>query len=209
MSNLLFDLDGTLVDSSPGVLNAFRYTFDRFGIPCPSEQDLMTLIGPPLQVTFEKQFSNPEEVDKAVKVFRSYYNTKGVHECQVYKGIKDSLTELVNCGHKLFVTTSKNQPMADLMIEEQELSTYFTAVYGALDNRHHKDDVIRTCLTDYQLDPTDTFIIGDTSFDMIGGQETGIHTVFANWGYGKVKDLQGCQVNHRIEQPIQLLQLFH
>lgn len=209
MSNLLFDLDGTLVDSSPGILNAFRHTFEHFNIPCPDEPELMTLIGPPLQVTFEQLFSTTEEVELAVTTFRTYYNTKGVHECQLYKGIKDSLTELVNRGHQLFVTTSKNQPMADLMIDEQELSTYFTAIYGALDTRHHKADVIRACLNDYQLAPEESFIIGDTSFDMIGGQETGIHTVFANWGYGQQKDLQGCQVNHRIEQPIQLLQLFH
>lgn len=209
MTNLLFDLDGTLVDSSPGVLNAFRHAFSELDIPCPDKKELMTLIGPPLTVTFEKMFDTPDEVDRAIKVFRQFYNSQGVHQASVYTDVQETLAELQAAGHKLFVTTSKNQPMADLMIDEQGLSTYFTAVYGATETRHHKADVIQACLQDHQLDPEDTFIIGDTRFDMVGGRETGIKGIFADWGYGQVTDLQGCHPHAIIKKPYQLLHLFH
>lgn len=207
MSNLLFDLDGTLIDSGQGILAAFEETFRRTGIPVPDLETLTSFIGPPLVVTFQQFFDQTEEVDRAVKLFRAYYDNKGVYQAKPYDGIKETLEQLAK-SHHLFVTTSKNQPMAHLMLEHFGLDSSLTAIYGATPDRHHKADLIEACLSDHQLDKEETFIIGDTKFDMIGGRDTGIKTIFADWGFGQESDLHECQPDNILAKPCQLLDIF-
>lgn len=207
MSNLLFDLDGTLADSGSGIIAAFRYTFDELNLDTPDLETLTTFIGPPLEETFTRIFQDEDSVNKAIEIFRSYYNTKGVYQAKLYKDVKDTLEQLSK-KHQLFVTTSKNEPMAHLMLKEFNIDSYFTGVYGAVPNRYSKADVIKSCLVENNLSNLDSYIIGDTKFDMIGGQETGIKTIAVNWGFGTIEDLQDCQPDHLIDDPKELLEIF-
>ncbi|MGT2896086.1 HAD hydrolase-like protein [Streptococcus entericus] len=209
MTTLLFDLDGTLVDSSQGILAAFRYSFEQLGLAYPDREELMTFIGPPLQTTFATYFSSPDDIDKAIAAFRAYYDQKGVYETTVYTGVKESLAHLKQAGHHLFVTTSKNQPMATLMLSHLELNQYFTGIYGATASHHHKSDVIRSCLQDYQLHPEDCYIIGDTRYDMIGGRETGVHPIGVTWGFGSRQELLDNGAEAMMDKPDDLLSYFH
>lgn len=209
MTTLLFDLDGTLVDSSPGILAAFRHSFEQLGLTCPDKEKLMTFIGPPLQTTFATYFSSTDDIEKAIAAFRTYYDKQGVYETSVYSGVKESLAHLTQAGYHLFVTTSKNQPMAKLMLAHLELDQYFTTIYGATATRHHKSDVIRSCLQDYQLHPENCYIIGDTKYDMIGGRETGVHPIGVTWGFGSRQELLDNGAEAMMDKPADLLSYFH
>lgn len=189
MISILFDLDGTLVDSSDGIFNAFRYAFKQMNIELLDDNDMRSFIGPPLEVTFQQLFDKQDDIETAISYFRDYYQRKGVYEVTVYLGIVESLQRLVDSGHRLFVTTSKHEPMAKQMLEKLNLSLYFTNIYGSTDKRYHKEDVIKACIMDNQLLKENTYIVGDTLFDMIGGQKMGIKTIGVTWGFGTINEL--------------------
>lgn len=190
MKFVLFDLDGTLVDSSLGIKSAFNYTFEKLQLPLQPDNKLSTFIGPPLETTFANYFTEKADIDHAIKTFREYYNAKGVHQVSLYSGIPELLKELNELGYSLYVTTSKHEPMAKLMLTELDVISYFKQVYGSTSEHFHKADVINACLTEQKIQATDAVIIGDTKFDMIGGQKTGVRRLGITWGFGSIESLQ-------------------
>jgi len=105
MTSILFDLDGTLVDSSSGIINSFVYAFEKLALPLPNQETLRTFIGPPLEDSFRPYV---KDVDNAVAIYRKYYGQFGVFEAQCYPKIVELLETLVNQEHKLYITSSKN-----------------------------------------------------------------------------------------------------
>lgn len=208
MTTLLFDLDGTLIDSSPGILAAFRYSFAQMNWACPDQAELMTFIGPPLEVTFTYYSSDQQAVEAAIAHFRSYYDKTGLYQAEVYSGVKDCLAGLKAAGHQLFVATSKNEPVAKIMLAELGLSDFFTAIYGSVKGRHHKANVIEACLADYQISYDQVAMIGDTKFDMIGAKSVGIQAVGLTWGFGSQEELLEHGADLIIDQPTDLLSHF-
>lgn len=190
MKSILFDLDGTLANSSPGIKAAFNYAFERLQLSLQTDKQLSTFIGPPLEVTFANYFTEKADIDHAIKTFREYYNAKGVHQVSLYAGISDLLKELNDLGYSLYVTTSKHEPMAKLMLTELGVISNFKQVYGSTPEHFHKADVINACLTEQVIQAAEAVIIGDTKFDMIGGQKTGVRRLGITWGFGSAKSLQ-------------------
>lgn len=190
MKSILFDLDGTLVNSSSGIKAAFNYTFERLQLPLQTDKRLSTFIGPPLEVTFANYFTEKTDIDQAIKAFREYYNAKGVYQTSLHPGITNLLKELNNLGYSLYVTTSKHEPMAELMLTELGVISSFKHVYGSTPEHFHKADVIKACLTEQKIQAAEAVIIGDTKFDMIGGQKTGVRRLGITWGFGSAESLQ-------------------
>ena len=91
--HIFFDLDGTLTDSAPGILNSLRHAFAGFGL-APSEAILRSYIGPPLRESFARHFSSPADVEKAVKLYREYFSERGLFENAVYPGACEMLRRL-------------------------------------------------------------------------------------------------------------------
>lgn len=206
MTTLLFDLDGTLVDSSHDIIDSFRHSFDQMGLPQPDLATIISFIGPPLAVTFGQFFNQQKDIDRAVKYFRDHYEGKSEHQERIYDGIVDTLTTLIERGHALFVTTSKQEAIAKTLLDKLDLSSYFTAIYGAIPGgRQDKADVISTCLTEQGIDLTEVSIIGDTKYDMIGGKKIGIKTIGVTWGFGQEEELLTYGADVIIHQPIDLL----
>ena len=138
------------VNSSPGIKAAFNYAFEKLQLPLQTDKQLSTFIGPPLEVTFGHYFEQSDEVNHAIKTFRDYYGEKGVHQVYLYTGIAEALQELNDLNYSLFVTTSKHQPMANLMLTELGIISHFKKVYGSTPEYFHKADVIKACLTAFK-----------------------------------------------------------
>ncbi|GGE23852.1 HAD-IA family hydrolase [Streptococcus himalayensis] len=204
MKHLFFDLDGTVVDSSAGIKAGFRAAFERMDTAIPSDTILETFIGPPLEVSFST-FGDANWIQEAIHAFRIYYKKHGVYQVEVYKGLTNLLSSLKKLGYHLYITTSKNEPMAHKMLDYLNIDSYFTAIYGALPTAYHKTDVIKRAITEHQLPLEECAIIGDTKFDMIGGKNVGIQTLGVLWGFGTREDLQNCQADEIFEAPEDLL----
>ena len=203
LSAIFFDLDGTLVDSSIGIHNGFTYTFDQLGVPSPDAKTIRGFMGPPLETSFASCLP-AYQVETAIQLYRSYYKEKGVYETQLFPQIKELLTELAK-QYPLYITTTKNTPTAVDMTSYFGIDRFFDGIYGSSPQALHKADVIRQALTTHNLDPETVVIIGDTKFDMIGAQETGIKKLAVTWGFGDDKELMNFQPDWVAHQPTDIL----
>ena len=203
LSAIFFDLDGTLVDSSIGIHNGFTYTFDQLGVPSPDAKTIRGFMGPPLETSFASCLP-AYQVETAIQLYRSYYKEKGVYEAQLFPQIKELLTELAK-QYPLYITTTKNTPTAVDMTSYFGIDRFFDGIYGSSPQALHKADVIRQALTTHNLDPETVVIIGDTKFDMIGAQETGIKKLAVTWGFSDDKELMNFQPDWVAHQPTDIL----
>lgn len=200
----LFDLDGTLTDSGEGILNCAELALRHYGLPIPSREEMRVFVGPPLVETFGK-FGVPEsEVDNAVEIFRSRYNTIGKFENTPYPGIPELLADLQAQGHKLYVATSKPERTALEVLDHFDLTKYFTMVCGATfdRSRSNKSDVIAYLLA--QNGNADNMVmVGDTHFDILGAAAHGIPAIGVSWGYGEVRLMEEAgakAIAHSVEE---------
>lgn len=203
LSAIFFDLDGTLVDSSIGIHNGFTYTFEQLGVPSPDAKTIRGFMGPPLETSFASCLPQ-NQIELAVQLYRSYYKDKGVYEAELFPNIKSVLSELAK-NYPLYITTTKNTPIAVDMIKNFEIDHFFNGIYGSSPQALHKADVIRQALQTHKLASDRVAIIGDTKYDMIGAQETGIKKLAVTWGFGEEEELMNYRPDWVAHQPTDLL----
>lgn len=191
IDTLLFDLDGTLTDSTEGILNCLIYAIERMGFEVPEDTNIF--LGPPIRQSFAEFLGmNGEQVDEAVRIFRERYSDTGLFENRVYDGIPGMLERLKNGGKRLMVATSKPQVYAVRIFERFGLAQYFEIVGGAeLDgSRDYKDEVIEYVLAKAGItDRSTVLMIGDRRQDVLGAHKTDIECMGILWGYGSVEEL--------------------
>ena len=205
---ILFDLDGTLTDSGEGIIKSAAMVLEKYGLPVPDYDTMRVFVGPPLHETFIKFGVAPEKADDAVALYRTRYTTVGKFENFPYPGIREMLEALKTASHRLFVATSKPEPMSIEILEHFDLAQYFEIICGATfdRSRSEKSDVIAYLLQ--QVDAKENAImVGDTVFDVTGAACHGIPTIGVAWGYGKTEDMKKAGAAAIAETPEHLLQL--
>ena len=131
-NTVLFDLDGTLTDSAPGIINSVKYALKKLNIEV-NEKTLNNFIGPPLINSFAKYYGmTQEESRNAVNIYREYFADKGMFENSVYPGIEDSLKKLKEAGKRLLVCTAKPEVFAETILKHFHLDGYFDYIGGSL-----------------------------------------------------------------------------
>ena len=190
---ILFDLDGTLTDSAPGILNSVRYACRKLGLEMPSEATLRKFLGPPLIDSFRTLAGlSDAEADHAVSAFREYFPTKGIFENEVYPGIPAMLADLHARGCQLVLATSKPEEYARRIMAHFDLEPYFTAICGATldETRTDKAEVIAYALETIALtDKTGVVMVGDREHDVVGAKKNALPCIGALYGYGTRKEL--------------------
>lgn len=188
---LLFDLDGTLTDSTEGILNCLIYAIERMGFEVPEDTNIF--LGPPIRQSFAEFLGmNGDQVDEAVRIFRERYSDTGLFENRVYDGIPGMLERLKSGGKRLMVATSKPQVYAVRIFERFGLAQYFEIVGGAeLDgSRDYKDEVIEYVLAKAGItDRSTVLMIGDRRQDVLGAHKTDIECMGILWGFGSMEEL--------------------
>lgn len=189
---VLFDLDGTLVDTSEGILKSIRSTIQDLSLEMKSSEELKRFIGPPLQGAFEEIYGlSSEKAKEAVVIFRKYYSEGDQLLCQPYEGIQELLSNLRDNGQKVYVATSKPTKYAIEILKSLHMNEYFAEIVGSnLDNtRSKKAEVIQYILD--KLESTSSVImVGDKAQDLIGANKTGIDAIGVTYGFGTRAELE-------------------
>jgi phosphoglycolate phosphatase len=211
---VLFDLDGTLTDSRPGILRSVRYAFEslseregrRFDLP--PDEALDWIIGPPLKTSFAT-LAGGEHADQLIELFRERYFVSGAFENEVYEGVPEVLKTLRETGARLFVVTSKHRGIAAKILEHFGLAHCFDAIHGSLDDGglSDKTELIRHALVTHSLDSgrARAAMVGDRKFDMIGARNNGIAAFGALWGYGGEAELREAGADAVLQRPSEII----
>ena len=202
-STILFDLDGTLTDSSPGIINSIIYALKKYDINVYDMTLLRKFLGPPLHESFEKFFGFDKEKSlQAVKYYREYFSTEGLLENEVYCDITDLLQNLKENGKTLIVATSKPQPFTDRIMEHFDLEKFFDFIAGSnMDTtRSKKAEVIEYALSECNIiDKLSVIMVGDRAEDMIGAQTVGIDSIGVEYGYGTFDELKNAGATYVVK----------
>ena len=193
ISVVLFDIDGTIVDSAPAVMSAFRGALSDYDLPIPDDQRLRTYVGPPLWYSFGDLGYEGELLANLVSRYREQYQAHYL-DPEPFPGVIDLLHDLHDAGVPLATATSKQAPMALAQMEHLGLSDVFDVIAGATpDPGSSKATVIREALTRLEalgVDISAPVLVGDSIWDVRGAKEAGIPVIGVGWGYGTEDGLE-------------------
>ncbi|MCC7023372.1 MAG: HAD family hydrolase [Thermomicrobiales bacterium] len=190
---ILFDLDGTLTDSAPGITRSVQFALARFGIAVADPEELTPFVGPPLAESFRRYYGfDDDQARQAIAAYRERFATVGLFENAVYSGIPELLAALRETGVTLAIASSKPEPYVIQILEHFGLAGHFAAVAGSnLDlSRVAKAGVIAHALATLPAVDTGRIVmVGDREHDVIGARTHGIATIAAGYGYGTRQEL--------------------
>lgn len=210
---ILFDLDGTVTDSGPGIMNSVQYALDRFGISNPDRSVLRRFVGPPLEDSFQRFFGlSSEEAKEGVRYYREYYSAGGIFENSVYDGMVETLQKLKAYGCRIYLATSKPQVFGIQVLEHFGLLSVFDGVVGSfLDGtRINKDEIVKEVLCQAgitQENRSCAVMVGDREYDVLGAHRNGIEAIGVLYGYGSREELEKAGADRIIGRPEELLQI--
>ena len=198
---VLFDLDGTLTESGPGIINGVRSALRACGVDPIREEELPLFIGPPLTDSFARFYGMDEsEAERALTAYREYYNDKGVFENSPYPGIYDMLNALHDTHLHLAISSSKPENMVHVVLEHFKLGAYFEEVVCGTDSGplYTKAGVIAETLRRFAERDGRTreeicaaaVMVGDRKHDIEGAKENGLRTIGVRWGYAPEGELE-------------------
>ncbi|QTX03420.1 HAD hydrolase-like protein [Agromyces archimandritae] len=188
-SVVLFDLDGTIVDSAAGIVESLAHTFEAMGAAVPSEEILRSYVGPPLLEALRMQ-GGFTDVDawNALSIYRDHYGEVAMH-APAFAGLPELLGALADAGIPLAVATSKPEPMARRILEHLGLASRFAVIAGASEDetRSTKADIVSDALARLRAAKVDTsrpVMVGDRGYDVVGASANEVPTILVAWGYG-------------------------
>lgn len=187
---VLFDLDGTLIDSAPGIYACFEHTFKQYGISVP-RSELQSFLGPPLRDSFGKKLPK-EEVERAVEIYRGHYSEVSGALTNPYAGVEAMLAELRKAGYTVCLATSKVRYAGLQILQELNLTKYFDYIGGASEDESMdtKTAVMRHVLSQPCMKGKNAVMIGDRDNDMQGAKDCRLPAIGICYGYAKEGELE-------------------
>jgi len=192
VKNILFDFDGTLMDTWPGIAATLRASLRTLDIPIHEDAITRTLVGIPLLKVFEELLGNDTvRADLAARKYRELFPVVGKSGARPYKGVVRLLDELTTKGRESFLVTARNEVIAKQMMVDHGLDGFFTWVRGeregeAPDGKAH---MVAEVLEMFNLDPDDCVMVGDRRYDIDAALINGMKAVGVTYGYGTVEEL--------------------
>jgi len=194
---ILFDLDGTIVDSAPGIIASLAFTFEKMGKPIPGPTEMLAFVGPPILDSFrDLAHLDPAESATALAIYRENYLEIGVHDSTPFEGVGEVLRAIHESPIPLSLATSKPELPATLILEHLNLARFFDIITGASADevRSAKKDVVEEALKRLEAmgaDISRPVLVGDRKHDVEGAAAHGVPTIFVTWGYGSVAEQVG------------------
>ncbi len=184
-THVLFDMDGTLLESGDAIMGRIARTFLEFGAAVPDRAELRLLLGPPTHEILAR-YLQPEQLVAATAYYRGLAEADGMTGLQLFDGMRDLVRDLHAAGIPLATATTKLRVEAARVLNHFEIGQYFTVVQGADPENgvHTKGDVVSACVRDLGIANDERpVMVGDRIFDTHGAARCGIPTVMCSWGY--------------------------
>lgn len=191
---IIFDFDGTLADTTAGIVTTFQSTFREMGLPVPSVEKIQSTIGLALKDGFKAAMEtlSDEQADFAVVTYRRIFYESGIQAITAYPGIVDALSRLQAMGYDLVIATSRGHKSLGLICDNLGISCFFSGEYCSDDVVNHKPapDLVNLILEDKNLDRSDVLVVGDTYYDMLMGKGADCKVCGVTWGNQSREQLQ-------------------
>jgi len=187
---IVFDLDGTILHSLPGIECSIRAAFARCGLPY-RELDLRTLIGPPIStiLSIVGDLHDQRKLNSLVQAFRLSYDSEGWQKTELFPDVQQVLEALSEAGHRLFVVSNKPRKISIRILERFRIRGLFETIL-TLDSRSPrysgKAQMLRALAKEHQIDLHEVLMVGDTMEDARSSAEAGVAFAFAAHGYGEM-----------------------
>ena len=209
LTTVLFDLDGTLLDSIELILASYRHTLMAHRGAVPPEEVWIEGLGTPLRVQSRKFTNAPAEIDAMVETYRGHNLANHDAMVSAFPGIREVITRLRDRGYKLGIVTSKNRSSTLRGLARAGLDGQFDVLVTADDVDKPKPDPepVHRALEQLGAEPGEAVFVGDSPHDISAGRAAGVATAAVLWGPFRREDLSPSQPDHWIEQPTQLLEM--
>ena len=203
--SVLLDLDGTLIDSYPGISASCLAALRTLGHEPDETVDLRRFIGPPLEDMMHVLLLSfgDDRVDEAAAAYRQHYGETGYLRSVPYPGIGESLEEMKCRGLRLYLATSKRAVFAGRILGHLKFATYFDGIHGSVPGGalDHKPELLAHVLSKHGLSPSRSVMVGDRRHDISGAHAVGMRGLGALWGYGTRDELETAGADRLVDSP--------
>ncbi len=182
ITTLLFDLDGTLIDTNELIITSFLHTLEQYFPGQYQQQDVLPFLGPTLYDTFSKL--NPDKVDEMSHVYRTFNKAKHDSFVKEFPGVYDTMKQLKEAGFKMGIVTSKMSDVAIMGMKLTKIDPFFDTIVASehIENPKPDPEAIYKALEELGSSPDEAIMVGDNGSDILAGKNAGVRTtVGVSW----------------------------
>jgi phosphoglycolate phosphatase len=201
--SVLLDIDGTLINSHPGIAASCFAMLRALGHRPDEALDVKRFIGQPLEdmTRLLLQSYGDDRVDEAVVAYRQHYGESGLLRSELYPGIGDALREMREAGLRIYLATSKREAFARRILQHFELAAYFDGIYGSVPSGKldRKPELLAHILSEQNIPASCSLMVGDRQDDIVGAHAVGMRSLGVLWGYGHRDELETAGADQLVE----------
>lgn len=208
-SDIFFDFDGTIVDTSEGIVKSMNHAFIQMNLPQLTFEEIRKTIGPPLPEMFRilLKMDDQKLIQLGVTEFRKRYGVEGLIELEIYKGVLEMLQTLKHSGKRLYIVTSKPTEYIYILLKSFQIDDLFDDVTGVSLNgeSHDKSERLKQLIQKHHLDKQNSVMVGDRPEDVAAAKYNNVESLAVSYGFGSFDDLQKAGAEQIVDSVEKLL----
>jgi phosphoglycolate phosphatase len=206
---LVFDFDGTIADSTEGILQTTRATFARMGLPRPDDADVRQGIGLPLKGALRTAGLPEDRLDEGADIYHEVFYEVAPKHIVLFPGIKEALEKLASRGYRMAIATSRSEHSLVMLLGEHGIAQYFEVLgsVGCVDNPKPAPDIVLWVLGRMGATPDQSLVIGDTVYDIQMGKAARCSTCAVTYGNHGPEQLRTAEPDFLIDDMRELARL--
>lgn len=207
IKGILFDLDGTLIDTNSLILSSFKHTFKKHLNFVPEDSEIVKFFGEPLDKSLLKY--GKDNVENLVASYRAYNDERHDIEAKEFDGVKETLDKLKARGIKLAIVTSKRRIMSVRGLELFGLTEYFDVIITPENTQLHKpnkEPALKACEL-LKIKPSEAIFVGDSHNDILCGKNSGTKTCLVTYTVLELEELKSLKPDYVVDNIVELLDI--